>query len=715
MLRNRLYYSIKPLVPAALRMNLRRRFALQQREKVGDIWPIMPGSETPPKGWPGWPEGKKFAFILTHDVEGLAGLQKCRQLKELEKSLGFRSSFNFIPQGEYSTTAEFRQGIADNGFEVAVHDLYHNGKLFLSKGEFSRNAPHINRHVREWGAKGFRSGFMLHNLQWLHELDIEYDLSTFDTDPFEPQPYGRHTIFPFWVPRNEKLKAETLKSEIPSVPSAFGLDPDSLNPQPSTLNHTTTPPLQHSTTLARSGYVEMPYTLPQDSTLFLLLGERQPDIWFQKLDWVARHGGMVLLDTHPDYMAFGDSCLKGREYMVDMYVRLLEYVRTKYAGTYWHALPREVAQFVRSSSIPSCASAPYVSTGLRRKPKPKIWVDLDNTPHVPFFEPILHELQARGFPLLVTARDAFQVCDLADKKGLPYVKIGRHYGKNRLMKGAGLTYRALQLAPVVLREKPLLAVSHGARSQLLLCNCLRLPSVLIEDYEYCQFPPMMKPTWLMAPDVIPDSSLCVKNGHLRKYPGIKEDVYAWKLKPEEAPLRQLGVAESDLVVTVRPPATEAHYHNPESERLFEAFMQRACQTPQVKVVLLPRNKKQAEAIRHLWPKWFEKGQVVIPAAALDGLNLIWHSDLVVSGGGTMNREAAALGVPVYSIFRGSIGAVDKYLQAEGRLVLVESVEDVARKIALVKRTRKPLAEVTSKQTLHHIVNTIEQLAEECRP
>src|ERR1017187_10440678 len=441
MLRNRLYYSIKPLVPAALRMNLRRWFALRKRATVCDVWPIMPGSETPPKGWAGWPDGKKFALILTHDIESRVGLQKCRQLMEIEKSLGFRSSFNFIPQGEYSTTAEFRQGIADNGFEVAIHDLYHNGKLFLSKSEFSRNAPHINRHLKEWGAKGFRSGFMLHNLQWLNELDIEYDLSTSDPALFEPQPYGRHTIFPFWVPRTQNG-------------------------------------------CHRSGYVEMPYTLPQDSTLFLLLGERQPDIWFQKLDWIARHGGMVLLDTHPDYMAFGDSCQKGREYLVNMYVRLLEYVRSKYAGTYWHALPREVAQFVRSSSMPSFASVPYVSSGLRRKPKPKIWVDLDNTPHVPFFEPILQELRARGFPLLVTARDAFQVCDLADKKGLPYTKIGGPYGQNRLMKATGLVYRSLQLAPVVIREKPALAVSHGARSQLILSNWLRIPSVLIEDYEY---------------------------------------------------------------------------------------------------------------------------------------------------------------------------------------------------------------------------------------
>lgn len=357
--------------------------------------------------------------------------------------------------------------------------------------------------------------------------------------------------------------------------------------------------------------------------------------------------------------------------------------------------------------------------------KPKIWIDLDNTPHVPFFEPILEELQARNYPVLVTARDAFQVCELADKKGLRYTRIGRHSGKNRLLKAAGLANRALQLAPVVRREKPALAVSHGARSQLLLGNLLRIPTLLLEDYEYCQFPPMMRPTWLMAPTVIPDAALigaisrcagwepwrCLcRYGRIRKYPGIKESVYAWKLVPDPGALKPLGFHGSDLLVTARPPATEAHYHNPESERLFEAFMNRACQTPQVKIVLLPRNKKQADQLRHQWPQWFEGGKTVIPTAALDGLNLIWHSDLVVSGGGTMNREAAALEVPVYSIFRGTIGAVDHHLQAEGRLVLIESIEDVRKRINLAKRARKPLAEVTSKRTLEKIVDTIEELA-----
>jgi predicted glycosyltransferase len=330
---------------------------------------------------------------------------------------------------------------------------------------------------------------------------------------------------------------------------------------------------------------------------------------------------------------------------------------------------------------------------------------------VPFFEPVLEELRARGFPLLITARDAFQVCELADNKGLQYVPIGRHYGKNRLMKGFGLVYRSLQLAPVVVREKPVLAVSHGARSQLILSNWLRIPSVLIEDYEYCQFPLMMKPTWLMAPDVIPDAALCLTNGKVRKYPGIKEDVYAWKFRPDPGALKELGLSESDLVVTVRPPATEAHYHNPEGEKLFEAFMIRACQTPQTKVVLLPRNKKQAEDIRQRWPGWFANGRTVIPKSAMDGLNLIWHSDLVVSGGGTMNREAAAVGVPVYSIFRGSIGAVDRYLEQSGRLLLVASTEDVAQKIRLEKRPRKSLTESTSRKTLIHIVDAIEEIAE----
>ena len=115
---------------------------------------------------------------------------------------------------------------------------------------------------------------MLRNLDWLHDLDVQYDASTFDTDPFEPEPDGGHTIFPFWVPRSNG---------------------SSINDHHSTLNSFS------------EGYVELPYTLPQDSTLFLVLRENTPEIWMRKLDWIAEHGGMALLDTHPDYMSFGQA------------------------------------------------------------------------------------------------------------------------------------------------------------------------------------------------------------------------------------------------------------------------------------------------------------------------------------------------------------------------------------------------------------------------
>jgi hypothetical protein len=341
-----------------------------------------------------------------------------------------------------------------------------------------------------------------------------------------------------------------------------------------------------------------------------------------------------------------------------------------------------------------------------------IWIDLDNTPHVVFFEPIIDELRARGFKLTVTARDAFQVCELADQKKIPFIKIGRHYGKNRFLKVAGVLYRALQLAPVAWRKKPVLSLSHGARSQIVISNLLRIPTLLFADYEFAEYPPLMRPTWEMVPAVIPDEALCCGKNHIKKYPGIKEDVYTWKFKPDAALLRHLGLDESHLIITARPPATEAHYHNPESENLFTRFMELACLHPETRIVLMPRNKQQGEFIRSRWPQWFEQNKTIIPDGPLNGLNLIWHSDLLVGGGGTMNREAAVLGVPVYSIFRGSIGAVDRHLQQSGRLILIETLADVGSKIRLEKRMRKSVAETTSRQSLDHIVNTIEELVEQ---
>lgn len=340
----------------------------------------------------------------------------------------------------------------------------------------------------------------------------------------------------------------------------------------------------------------------------------------------------------------------------------------------------------------------------------KVWIDLDNSPHVPFFAPIIDELEKRGYSVLVTARDCFQVCDLARLLHVSCKPIGRHYGKHAILKLAGLGLRSLQLAPTVLKERPDLALSHGSRSQVVLARLLGIPSIVIFDYEFAKGLRVLNPTWVMAPEVIAERT-AAGDARLMKYPGIKEDVYVPRFKPDPALRTELGLRENDLVVTLRPPANEAHYHNPESELLLEAVVELLDGTPDTKVILLPRNHKQEESLRKAWPKLFETGKMLVPPRAVDGLNLIWYSDLVISGGGTMNREAAALGVPVYSIFRGKIGAVDRYLTAAGRLVLLETVSDVQTKMALQRRIRPAYPgrgnEATLESIVDHVVSALE--------
>lgn len=282
----------------------------------------------------------------------------------------------------------------------------------------------------------------------------------------------------------------------------------------------------------------------------------------------------------------------------------------------------------------------------------KIWIDLDNSPHVPFFKPIIAELHRHGLEVVITARDCFQVCGLSDLYGIEYARIGRHYGKNRIIKGVGLAMRAMQLAPTALREKPCLALSHGSRSQLIIANLLRIPTALIFDYEHAEWVPFAYPDCVIVPEIIADSAIRHRVKQVCRYHGIKEDVYVPAFNPEPGLLEELGVSECELVVTIRPPATEAHYHRPESEQLFKFVVEYVAARPDARIILLPRTPYQELAVRQVWPELFERRKIVIPETILDGLNLIWYSDLVISGGGTMNREAAALGVPVYSIFRG---------------------------------------------------------------
>lgn len=292
------YFRIRTLFPQAVRMAVRRSFARRSLRLNSGSWPINPLADRPPDWWAGWPDDRKFAFVITHDVEGTKGMNRCHQVAKMELHYGFRSSFNFVPEGEYEVPTSLRTFLTSHGFEIGIHDLHHDGTLYSSRKNFRRYAQRINRHLKEWGAVGFRSAFMLHNLDWIQDLSILYDSSTFDVDPFEPQPEGVNTIFPFCVGRGNG-----------------------------------------------SSYIELPYTLPQDSTLFLLLRESGIDIWKQKLDWVAKHRGLALVNVHPDYIGL-DGTRTPTEYGVHLYQDFLEYVAERYQRDSWCALPKDVATHV---------------------------------------------------------------------------------------------------------------------------------------------------------------------------------------------------------------------------------------------------------------------------------------------------------------------------------------------------------------------------------
>jgi len=292
------FYFIKPIIPRNIQIYLRRKIVSYKLKKNSNIWPINEHSSKAPENWTGWPDNKKFAFILTHDVDTSIGQEKCINLMQMEKRLGFRSAFYFVPE-RYSVNSKCMKKLKDNGFEVGVHGLYHDGKLYKSQKVFQERAKKINHYLKNWQAEGFRSPAMHHDLSWLHELNIRYDASTFDTDPFEPDAEGVNTIYPYFVQNN----------------SSF------------------------------NGYYELPYTLVQDFTLFILMKKTTIDIWKKKLDWIVENGGMALVITHPDYMNFNEKKNKIDEYPADYYEQFLTYVKEKHEGQYWHVLPKDVTSF----------------------------------------------------------------------------------------------------------------------------------------------------------------------------------------------------------------------------------------------------------------------------------------------------------------------------------------------------------------------------------
>jgi hypothetical protein len=302
-----IFYAIKPHIPRKYQIFFRRRIAQYKRRRYSHIWPIDPNSATPPDGWAGWPGGKKFAMVLCHDVDTAKGYRGVLKLADLEEKAGFRSQFNFVPERYGKIDIDLLDALKSRGFGVGVHGLHHDGKLFRSKEIFDQRAPRINAYLREWGTRGFTTPSMIRNHEWMDELDVDFCVSTFDTDPFEPQSEGARTIFPYWVRRESSDR----------------------------------------------GFLELPYTLVQDFTLFSILGEKNIDVWEKKLDWIAHKGGMALLNTHPDYMNFGsDPCCQD-EYPVQFYSEFLEHIKNRYGSVHWQGLPYDVWCYIRSQIMPS--------------------------------------------------------------------------------------------------------------------------------------------------------------------------------------------------------------------------------------------------------------------------------------------------------------------------------------------------------------------------
>jgi peptidoglycan/xylan/chitin deacetylase (PgdA/CDA1 family) len=307
----RIYYLVKFIIPRSITLQLRRLY--NRRLKTEGIWPIESryanflwevlrqvlmlndSKELTIKGF--WPDHNRFAFVLTHDIETAAGQEFVEVVADLEENLGFRSLFNFVPES-YKLNYKLMDDLRQRGFEVGIHGLKHDGNLFVSKPAFMQKASRINQYLKEWNAVGFRAELTIRQPEWMQALEIEYDLSFFDTDPFEPIPGGTMSIWPFFT----------------------------------------------------GHFVELPYTLVQDYTLTSILGEISPRIWLEKVEFIEEHHGMALVNTHPDY-------LKSKPTW-DVYEQFL--TAMKKHDCYWHGLPGEVAKWWKSRLVSSEIADPVV-------------------------------------------------------------------------------------------------------------------------------------------------------------------------------------------------------------------------------------------------------------------------------------------------------------------------------------------------------------------
>lgn len=306
----------------------------------------------------------------------------------------------------------------------------------------------------------------------------------------------------------------------------------------------------------------------------------------------------------------------------------------------------------------------------------KIWIDMTNSPHVLFFTPIIADLTRAGHEVIVTARHYAQTVDLLGMRGIEATVIGQHRGRSLVHKAWGLATRSARLVAFGASRGFDVAVSHNSNDLAVAAWLLRIPQVIIGDYEHATLAYKITTrfaTRVMFPDVIPTEAFMVHGVHrdrIVRFAGLKEHVYLGD-EPADQPVREmLGVAPDEIMALLRPPATMSTYHR-FGNALFDAVVERCVNTPGVRTVVVPRTAEQAVALRPTMPE----GAVLVERA-LDGPSLVTQADLVVSAGGTMNREAAVLGTPAYTVFAGTLGAVDAELIRRGLLMQISSVEQL---------------------------------------
>lgn len=306
----------------------------------------------------------------------------------------------------------------------------------------------------------------------------------------------------------------------------------------------------------------------------------------------------------------------------------------------------------------------------------RLWIDLANSPHVPFFKALSKRFVSLGHEIEITACEFAETVPLARAAGFAAEVVGAHGGRAVSKKAGSLGSRAWALAAWARKRKFDLAISHNSYSQILAARALRLRTITMMDYEH---QPANHLAFRFASRIIVPASFPAERlrrygaraGKVRRYHGTKEDVYLADFKPDPAfgeKLYGLGVNVDNVLVLVRPPAHDALYHRFQNT-LFDEALAMLQSRANVRVILLPRNEAQRAM-------YSGKERIIIPAAPLDGANLIAVSDLVISAGGTINREAAALGVPAASIYAGQWAAVDEELVKEGRLRRIANDADV---------------------------------------